>query len=469
MIGAVLGNYRLIEQIGDGGMGKVFLAEHTLLGRRAAIKILHPEHAVRQDIVQRFFNEARVASSIQDPGIVEVFDFGIEDGNAYIVMEYLDGESLVQRLERVGCVAPADALRLIYQIAMSLHHAHARGVVHRDLKPDNVVVVVDPAVPGGERTKVLDFGIAKLADPTSSGVRTETGTLIGTPVYMSPEQCRGTATGVDHRSDIYSLGCVLFHLICGRPPFEGEGAGSLIVMHVRDEPPVPSSLAPVSPEIDTIILRCLAKDPADRFQTMHELAEAVDRLLRVESPGRGAAFETSVPRPATFVKYPTTLSTASGETVRLQAGPEPVTPAPAPPRRARGIAVAIGSVLLIGAAVAAIVVMTAPPEPAIATTPTTTPTPATSPAATALPTPPPATTTPSSAATPERPPPARPAGDEVAEDRTGSGSAEAGSAEADSADTETATETKPTTRHRATHRPHPRVHRPAADDPYAER
>jgi len=346
-----IGNYRLLDPIGEGGMGKVYLAEHTLLGRRAAVKVLHAEHASRQEIVQRFFTEARAASSLQDPGIVQIFDFGFHEDVAYIVMEYLEGESLAGRLQRLGCISAVEALRLVYQIALSLHTAHARGVIHRDLKPDNIVVIPDPAIPGGERTKVLDFGIAKLADPVDANrVRTQTGAVIGTPVYMSPEQCKG-AGEIDHRSDIYSLGCVLFHLVCGRPPFDAEGAGSLIVMHVRDAPPVPSTLAPVSAELDAIVLRCLAKEPGDRYQTMHELALAIDGVLRTYTPGQGAAYETSLPVARTFIKYPTTLSSAVGEVP-----PTEVPPVAAP--RSRWPLIAAIVLVLVGGGIAGTVAMT---------------------------------------------------------------------------------------------------------------
>src|SRR5215510_6594604 len=184
-------------------MGAVFLAEHTLIGRRAAIKVLLPALSQQREIVDRFFNEARATTSIPDPGIVQVFDFGFNvDGSAYIVMEFLEGEPLDKRLTRLGLLAASDALRITRQVSGSLGAAHARGIVHRDLKPDNIFMVRDPEAPGGERPKILDFGIAKLGGDNPSRMRTQTGALMGTPVYMSPEQCRGAGL-VDHRSDIY--------------------------------------------------------------------------------------------------------------------------------------------------------------------------------------------------------------------------------------------------------------------------
>src|SRR5262245_23764831 len=210
--GAVVGAYRLVRQLGAGGMGEVWLAEHTMIGRRAAIKVLHEAVSRRPEIVGRFFNEARAATAISDPGIVQIFDFGQHTtGDAFIVMEMLEGETLELRLRRSGALRVPDALRLLRQVAASLGAAHARGIVHRDLKPDNIFVVPDPEAVGGERTKILDFGIAKLAGQ-GVGVKTQTSAVMGTPTYMSPEQCRG-AGEVDQRSDIYSLGCILYEIL----------------------------------------------------------------------------------------------------------------------------------------------------------------------------------------------------------------------------------------------------------------
>ena len=183
--GTRVGAYRLSRRIGAGGMGAGWLAEHALLGRAAAIKVLHTSFSARSDIVTRFFNEARAATAIADPGIVQIFDFGHHtDGSAYIVMELLEGETLHARSRR-GISIP-EALRAMRQVASSLGAAHARGIVHRDLKPENIFLVRDPEVPGGERAKILDFGIAKLAgDP---GLKTQTSALMGTPTFMSPEQ-----------------------------------------------------------------------------------------------------------------------------------------------------------------------------------------------------------------------------------------------------------------------------------------
>jgi serine/threonine protein kinase len=265
-----IGQYRILRRIGAGGMGLVFLGEHMLLGRRAAIKTLLPTVAANREIVERFFNEARAASAISDPGVIQIFDFGYHvDGTAYIVMELLEGEALSARIDRLGRLPVAEALRLARQIAGSLAAAHARGIVHRDLKPDNIFLVHDSEAQGGERTKVLDFGICKVG--TSDPALTQSGMMVGTPVYMSPEQCLG-ADNVDHRADIYAFGCLLFHMITGRPPFVGDVAGELIVAHLEEEPPTPSLYVTDVPfDVDAVLLRCLAKSAGDRYQSMTEL------------------------------------------------------------------------------------------------------------------------------------------------------------------------------------------------------
>ncbi|HMG22427.1 MAG TPA: serine/threonine-protein kinase [Kofleriaceae bacterium] len=278
MIGTQLGAYRVVQQLGQGGMGSIWIGEHVVLGRRAAVKVLHPALSTRPDSVARFFNEARATTEIVDPGIVQVFDFGQDSGGgAYIVMELLAGEALDRRLDRHGALGVTAALRIVRQVAAALAAAHARGIIHRDLKPENIFLVRDPAVEGGERAKLLDFGIAKLGGG-SQGL-TQMHAVLGTPMYMSPEQCRG-ASEVDVRSDLYSLGCVLFALITGRPPFDGDSMGELFAAHLMEPAPVPSTRAHgIAPEIDDLILRCLAKDPAERPGSALALVAELDDLI----------------------------------------------------------------------------------------------------------------------------------------------------------------------------------------------
>ncbi len=365
MEGSSIGQYRVLKKLGEGGMGAVYIAEHVLLGRKAAIKVLLPQLSAHQEIVNRFFNEARAATAISDPGIVQIFDFGYHtDGSAFIVMEFLEGETLDGRLRRLGRLHPSDALRLIRQVASSLAAAHGRGIIHRDLKPENIFLVVDKEVAGGERAKILDFGIAKLSGEHPGKVRTHTQAIMGTPLYMSPEQCRG-AGQVDARSDIYALGCVLFHLLTGTPPFDGEGAGDIIAAHLREPAPAPSSRVPgIAPEVDAVVLRCMAKLPDQRFASMEELALVLGQLGGfVTAPGGGtgqlpmgfvqgvtqiAAPPGSYPGTGPGMSYgaagaPTTLSSVASQ-VGITTG--------APPRRRTGLiaALAVGGLAVGGAA-----------------------------------------------------------------------------------------------------------------------
>src|SRR5262245_51688051 len=274
----MLGQYRVTTTLGRGGMGVVYAAEHALLGRPAAIKVLLPELSQKQDVVTRFFNEARAATAIRHPGIVEIYDFGwTPDGAAFIVMERLEGETLARRA-RLRLRWPA-VLAIARQIAGALAAAHAKGIVHRDLKPDNVFLVPDPEVPGGERIKLLDFGIAKLAvDSSSSSNVTKTGAVMGTPTYMAPEQCRGVA--VDHRADLYSLGCVIYELCCGGPPFVGEGPGDVLAAHIHlPIPAISGIVSEIPPAVEQLILRLLAKAPADRVQSAEDLISEIDAVL----------------------------------------------------------------------------------------------------------------------------------------------------------------------------------------------
>jgi eukaryotic-like serine/threonine-protein kinase len=292
--GSHIGQYRILRKLGAGGMGTVYLAEHILLGRQAAIKTLLPTLSIHPEIVERFFNEARATSAIADPGVVQVFDFGYHvDGTAYIVMELLEGEALSDRMDRLGALPQVDALKIARQIACALEAAHKHGIVHRDLKPENIYLVHDGEAQGGERTKILDFGICKLEG--DEGL-TQSGTTLGTPVYMSPEQCRGSG-GVDQRSDIYALGCVLFHMLTARTPFECEGVGEYIVAHLQQEPPSASSLVPgLHALVDVLLIRCLAKDPGERFQSMHELQEAIGQIMsKLSSPGLAPAIPAGSP------------------------------------------------------------------------------------------------------------------------------------------------------------------------------
>jgi tRNA A-37 threonylcarbamoyl transferase component Bud32 len=277
VVGRTVGNYRVVSRLGEGGMGVVYLAEHPRLGRRVAVKFLRPELARGKRILKRFFNEARAATAIRHPGIVDVYDFGtLADGSSYITMEFLEGESLAARLKRTPRQTVVAGLDIALQVAGALGASHSKKIIHRDLKPDNLFLVADPHTPGLERVKVLDFGIAKLGlDGGDASVRTRTGSVLGTPLYMSPEQCRGSPA-VDHRTDIYSLGVVLYEMLCGRPPFVGRAYGELAFLHIGTPAPSPRTHNPnLSPALEDLLLRTLAKEPEQRFDSMAHLEAAL--------------------------------------------------------------------------------------------------------------------------------------------------------------------------------------------------
>ena len=330
MIGTNVGGYRISALLGEGGMGSVWVATHSMMGSGAVIKFLKPELSHHEEMIRRFFNEARAAASIEDPGIVNVFDVGkLDDGRAYIVMERLRGESLADRLRtrRLGIEEAALILRLL---ARSLGAAHARGIVHRDLKPDNIFLVADRDMPGGERTKILDFGIAKLAGGATMATRA--GSIFGTPAYMAPEQCSDSAA-VDHRADLYALGCIGYEMLAGTPPF-GLGGLEVLASHLRDTPaPLSSRVAGVPPGFEAVIDRLLAKDPAMRFQSCDELVAAIDSL-RIPAPGVLSSATVAAPTPVPG-RAPSAQPYATPMPV---ATPTPYLPAPAAPLTTHGAA-----------------------------------------------------------------------------------------------------------------------------------
>ncbi len=394
-----IGRYQLGKKLGSGGFGVVFRAHDTSLDREVALKFLHAEHTATPQMLSRFLQEARSAAKIAHPGIVTVYECGqiagtggAADGSAYIAMELLQGESLTDRLARCGRLDPPAAMEIVRQVAAALEAAHRAGIVHRDLKPDNIFLVPDSAVQNGERIKVLDFGIAKLSR-AASGVETQSMTVFGTPRYMSPEQCK-SAANVDHRSDIYTLGCILFELVCGKPPFAGA-AGELIAQHVLVDPPTADSIDDsLPPTLVQLISELLEKEPDDRPQTMAAVIRALEKAgawspgvavtmlpdaiasqpivlppsLRSRPSGRVRAVGTS---------HPTTLHAATGVSV--------VRPPPVPPVSSRhrfwilgGLAITAGVVAIVatrtvGAPETAVPLPPAfaqQPKPAVEITPT---------------------------------------------------------------------------------------------------
>jgi serine/threonine-protein kinase len=361
-----VGHYELVQEIGRGGMGAVWLVEHALLRNRAVIKLLLPELASHPDIVQRFFAEAKAAAAIDSPAVVKVFHMDtMPDGTPYIVMEHLRGRSLERFLEQVGAAPEPVARAIGARLAGVLALAHEKGIVHRDLKPPNVFLVTEREDRGTARVKVLDFGIAKLMEGSDveARVQTKTGAVLGTPFYMSPEQ--GTGETVDARTDIYALGVMLYEMLTGSVPFQAKSTGGVIAKHVSAPPVPPRDKDPrISEDLEAIVLRCLAKLPEHRFQTMEELEAALapDGVLapipadgassgpRSLGSGAGgpavAGTQPSGPRTAALTAETQRARPASGQSL---AAAESIPGPPPSGRRAAGLLVAVGVAALAAA------------------------------------------------------------------------------------------------------------------------
>ena len=275
------GRYRIVRRLGTGGMANVYLAEDEELGRRVAIKILNDRHASDDQFVERFRREAKNAAGLSHPNIVSIYDRGEAEGTYYIAMEYLEGRSLKDRIVAEGPLPIPAAIEATRQILRALGFAHRRGVVHRDIKPHNVLLAQDGAE---RRHKVTDFGISR----TAASQMTEAGSIVGTAQYLSPEQARGAH--VDQRSDIYSVGIVLYELLTGKLPFTGETPLEIAMKHLSEVPTSPSSLRPeIPPDLDMVVLRALAKDPGDRYES----AEEMDAELARVAAGGSVTAETA--------------------------------------------------------------------------------------------------------------------------------------------------------------------------------
>jgi eukaryotic-like serine/threonine-protein kinase len=278
LIGKSIGNYQIKAKLGEGGMGTVYLGEHPLIGKRVAVKVLLEELSSKEDIVSRFFNEAKAVNDIGHQNIVDIVDFGKMKDDfgrdiVYFIMEFLDGESLAARLRRTGLTFK-ETMHVMEQSCSALSASHAKGIVHRDLKPENLYLCPR----GGDKNfvKLLDFGIAKLTGDGGQSHKTRTGLVIGTPAYMSPEQCEGKGL-IDLRSDVYSLGIMMYELLTGRVPFPGEGFGEILVAHLTKQPEPPSTLNPdVTPQLEAIVMHAIEKDRNRRFQTMAEFQAAIE-------------------------------------------------------------------------------------------------------------------------------------------------------------------------------------------------
>ena len=352
LIGTVFdGRYRIVRKLGTGGMADVYLAEDQELGRRVAIKILNDRHAADDQFVERFRREAKNAAGLSHPNIVSVYDRGTAEGTYYIAMEYLDGRSLKELIVSRGPAPVKTAVEYARQVLAAVGFAHRHGIVHRDIKPHNVLVTGDDG-----RLKVTDFGIAR----SGASQMTEVGSIIGTAQYLSPEQARGSP--VDQTSDLYSVGVVLYELLTGQVPFTGETPLEIAMKHLSEVPKPPSELRPEVPhDLDLVVLRALAKDPADRYQTAEEMDADLERVLSGMPVGAETAeAATAVLSGAGLIAAaPTSVITRPTRAVTPRPGPPGGTP-PAgyygyegPPRRRRPIWPWILSILLLCAAGAA--------------------------------------------------------------------------------------------------------------------
>jgi serine/threonine protein kinase len=297
--------YRLVRILGQGGMGYVYLAEHVTLAKAVAVKVLSSRIARAQDARKRFLQEAKALSAVSHDNVVTIFDYGeTPNGSAYFAMELLSGESLADLVAREAPLPWPRVKTIALQICRAIHAAHERGVLHRDIKPENCFRTKRGA--NRDFIKVLDFGIAKICgderDPKTA--LTKSGTIFGTPEYMSPEQARGKP--VDARTDVYSLGILLYELVTGSVPFVAETFLGVLTRQVNDEPVPPSSVSrrPIPPDLETIILKCLRKDPADRFQSVRELAEAI------------ASIPVGGPRAAALAALPETMPSTGSSSQR---------------------------------------------------------------------------------------------------------------------------------------------------------
>lgn len=281
-----VGEYEIEAKIGEGGFGSVFRAVHPVIGKVVAVKVLHRRYSAQPEMVRRFVAEARAVNQIRHRNIIDIFAFGhIEDGRHFYVMEYLEGVTLEQHITQHGPMSLTESIPILRRLARALDAAHAKGIAHRDLKPDNVFMSVDEE--GGSQPKLLDFGIAKLlAEEAPEKFKTRTGAPIGTPQYMSPEQCRGR--GVDHRTDIYGFGIMAYRMLTGVLPFDGEDYMEILLAHLQQEPRPPSSIVSSLPHgVDEAILWMLQKDPAERPPNLSAAVRSLE----------GAAEAAGIPLP----------------------------------------------------------------------------------------------------------------------------------------------------------------------------
>ncbi len=315
LVGHLLdGSYEVLRVIGEGGMGKVYEARHTRLHtKRFAVKLLHHELARQPEVVTRFQREAEAASVLTHPNVVGVYDVNTSaDGRPYIVAELLHGEDLGSHLERRGKLATVEAVHIVRQVCHALGAAHAHGIVHRDVKPENVFLAGPSAT-----VKVLDFGISKVSE-TSDGL-TKTGTVMGTPDYMAPEQARGDR--VDARADIYAVGAILYRALTGRKPFEGSDPMAILTAVLTQEPERPTTLEPSIPlSLELVVQRTMAKTPSERFQTMEALEQALEPFDAPDAHLPASSLQAATAGSAESGGAPSTLLEAAARTLLAGSG-----------------------------------------------------------------------------------------------------------------------------------------------------
>ncbi|HLM54498.1 MAG TPA: protein kinase [Pyrinomonadaceae bacterium] len=414
LVGRVLdGKYELLARIGHGGMGAVYRARRVHIGDEVAVKLLHAQLVGDESLVERFRREARAAAQLHHPHIVTIHDYGEArgaEGFAYIVMELVLGTSLRQLLKSEGRLETARAVSLMRDVCSGVGAAHRRGIVHRDLKPDNVIVVPPDEDHAAERVKVVDFGIAKLRDmAVEGGTLTEAGAVVGTPFYMSPEQCRGEH--LDARSDVYSLGAMLYEMLAGAPPFTAPNISGVIIKHVSEAPPpLPLELG-VPQALRDAVMRALSKDPearqSDAADFGRDIQAAASGAPTTAATPRaaateGALFPTDAP-PARVVPVPPVAPPARPQFTPPPPAQMPPLPPPPRPRGSRAglvIGILLGGLVVLGVfAVVGLVYLNSGRSPVVATntrprptplprlqtpTPSSTPTPTPTPSPTPL-------------------------------------------------------------------------------------
>jgi serine/threonine protein kinase len=376
LIGRTIGSYQVVKPLGKGGMGAVYMAEHPVIGSRVAIKFLHPQYATDKKIVDRFFNEARAVNVIGHDNILKIIDLNVTDDNRhYFIMEFLHGKALQDLVLPDQPMPLSVAGPVLLQVCEALQAAHEHGIIHRDLKPDNVYLIIHK----GKKNfvKVVDFGIAKLTDDQGQSTgKTQTGMVMGTPAYMSPEQAGGMTNRIDGRSDVYSLGCMMYQMATGKLPFPGTSFGEVLIGHLQIPPPRPRESTPAIPEAyEAIILKCLEKQQDNRYQSMKELHDAILGVMeqlaisrelpkadpaeiaaaggtRTKSSPGGAAIKTPA-RPTAKPSLPRKPTPGLGTRPQQPRATQMQRPPPPPPAKARTglfLGAGFGALVLIGGA-----------------------------------------------------------------------------------------------------------------------